>query len=192
MQSYAKDQADFMDMSGQQRFTLAESLQQLCARNAKFLAEIGMHFGLIEEEVWKELRKNYMENIVAPPENMTQEEKIDHYITALTKLADDLVDSVYVLTSMSNKIGIDFDTIWYLVHQANMNKGFPCPDCNIATQPYCLRCNGVGKIVRRRPDGKTLKPDGWVAPDATIREMIVCSIERGASEAARIAKQDNL
>lgn len=61
----------------------------------------------------------------------------------LPKIADSVVDLVYVLLGRLVSYGIDPRPIWNEVHRANMRK------------------EGGGE----RDDGKILKPDGWVGPD---------------------------
>ena len=60
---------------------------------------------------------------------------------------DSFVDAWYYMLNSSVKKGADLDSIFHIVHQANMAKRFP--DGNFY----------------RREDGKVLKPDGWKEPD---------------------------
>ena len=61
----------------------------------------------------------------------------------LVEIADGIADSIVVLLGTAIAYGIDIRPIWDEVHKTNMAK--------------------VGGEVR--PDGKQLKPEGWVAPD---------------------------
>lgn len=63
-------------------------------------------------------------------------------------VADAIADSIYVLVGTALEFGIPLDRVWAEVQRANMRKVDP----------------ETGK-VRRREDGKILKPDGWVGPD---------------------------
>lgn len=61
----------------------------------------------------------------------------------LPGVADGIADLIYVLLGTAESYGIDMDTIFPAVHEANMAK------------------EGGGS----RDDGKILKPDGWTPPD---------------------------
>lgn len=61
----------------------------------------------------------------------------------LAKIADAIVDSIYVLIGTAWAYGIDLRPVWDAVQEANMAK--------------------VGGSVRE--DGKILKPPGWKSPD---------------------------
>jgi predicted HAD superfamily Cof-like phosphohydrolase len=61
-------------------------------------------------------------------------------------IARELADVVYVAYGAAGAYGIDLDAALTAVHRANMAKA-------------------PGGVVRRRADGKLLKPDGWLAPD---------------------------
>lgn len=63
------------------------------------------------------------------------------------KLADGLADLIYVCVGAANEFGIDLAAVWDEVHKSNMAKIGP---------------NGE---VKRRVDGKVIKPDGWTPPD---------------------------
>ncbi len=66
----------------------------------------------------------------------------------MVAVADGIADSIYVLTGMALEFGIPLECVWEAVQAANMAKLDPI----------------TGK-VRRREDGKVLKPDGWQPPD---------------------------
>lgn len=66
----------------------------------------------------------------------------------LIEIADAMADSIYVIVGAAIEYGIPLDHVWKAVQAANMAK----VDQN------------TGK-VRRRADGKILKPDGWSPPD---------------------------
>lgn len=68
--------------------------------------------------------------------------KVDH-----VALADGLADLIYVCIGAANEFGIPLDKVWAEVHRSNMAKIGP---------------NGE---VKRREDGKVIKPDGWTPPD---------------------------
>lgn len=72
----------------------------------------------------------------------------------LVDVADGLADLVYVAAGLALVLGIDLAAVFELVHAANMRKG---------PGPF-------------REDGKKLKPEGWVGPEAKIRELLVESM----------------
>ncbi len=61
--------------------------------------------------------------------------------------ADALVDIQYYMYNAAVKHGLNLDSVFDLVHSANMAKRFPDGE------------------FHRRDDGKIIKPDGWVEPD---------------------------
>ena len=66
----------------------------------------------------------------------------------LVSLADGIADLIYVAIGIAHEFGLPLAEVWRRVHASNMAKVDP----------------KTGK-VRRRSDGKVLKPDGWIAPD---------------------------
>ncbi len=60
---------------------------------------------------------------------------------------DSFVDAWYYMLNMAVKKGVDLDSIFHVVHGANMAKRFP---------------DGT---FHRREDGKVMKPDGWKEPN---------------------------
>ena len=68
--------------------------------------------------------------------------KVDH-----VGVADALADLIYVCIGAANELGIDLNAVWKEVHRSNMAKIGP---------------NGE---VKRREDGKVIKPDGWTPPN---------------------------
>lgn len=61
--------------------------------------------------------------------------------------ADALVDTMYYIYDSAARKGINLDLVFDEVHKCNMAK-----------------CDSTGK-VRRREDGKVMKPEGWKAPN---------------------------
>lgn len=66
----------------------------------------------------------------------------------LAEIADGMADAIYVIVGAALEYGIPLDKVWEAVQAANMAKVDPV----------------TGK-VRKREDGKVLKPEGWKAPD---------------------------
>lgn len=80
-------------------------------------------------------------------------EEAREFIDALIKddvaeVADALADLIYVAVGAALEFGIPLDRVWNAVHRSNMLKIDPA----------------TGK-VRKREDGKVLKPEGWQPPD---------------------------
>ena len=67
---------------------------------------------------------------------------------SLCDIADAIADSIYVLVGTALEYGIPLDRVWAAVQAANMAKVDPATG-----------------LVRKRADGKILKPDGWQPPD---------------------------
>lgn len=65
----------------------------------------------------------------------------------LAGLADGLTDLIYVLVGCALEFGIPLEDVWKEVQRSNMAKA------------------GPDGIVRKRADGKVLKPEGWTPPD---------------------------
>ncbi len=66
----------------------------------------------------------------------------------MVDIADGIVDAIYVLAGCGVTMGIPLGEVWHEVQRSNMAKVDP----------------ETGK-VRRRDDGKILKPEGWTPPD---------------------------
>lgn len=84
---------------------------------------------------------------------LIREEVVEELLPAmerddLPEIADAMADSVYVIAGGALEYGIPLARVWELVQKANMAKVDPA----------------TGK-VRRRDDGKILKPDGWTPPN---------------------------
>lgn len=79
------------------------------------------------------------------------EEEVKEYFEAeekndLTEIAKELADIVVVVAGCADVYGIPFEKVFEAVHKSNMAKA-------------------PGGKVKRREDGKILKPDGWKPPD---------------------------
>ena len=79
-------------------------------------------------------------------------EEHDEFVQALRDrdllgVADALGDMIYVIVGTALTFGIPLDSVWNEIHLSNMTK-----------------VGDDGK-VRRREDGKILKPENWEEPD---------------------------
>lgn len=72
----------------------------------------------------------------------------ENFETHLADTAKEIVDVIYVAIGTALSMGIPLEKVWAEVHQSNMAKVDPT----------------TGK-VRRREDGKVLKPEGWQKPN---------------------------
>jgi predicted HAD superfamily Cof-like phosphohydrolase len=85
--------------------------------------------------------------------------------TDTTKLiaeqADAMVDAMYYMYDVGARTGINLDSIFDVVHKANMDKRDPA----------------TGKFIKRE-DGKILKPEGWKEPD--IMQEVARQMAQGA------------
>lgn len=79
------------------------------------------------------------------------EEEVKEYLEAeekndITEIAKELADIVVVVAGCADVYGIPFEDVFEAVHESNMAKA-------------------PGGKVKRREDGKILKPDNWKPPD---------------------------
>lgn len=89
---------------------------------------------------------------VALRQELIREEVVRELLPAmergdLVEIADAMADSIYVIVGGALEYGIPLDRVWAAVQAANMAKVDPA----------------TGK-VRKRQDGKVLKPNGWSEP----------------------------
>ena len=77
-------------------------------------------------------------------------EEVDEFVTAASDVerADAVIDLIVVLIGYAHSMGWPLAALWAEVHRSNMEKVDPATGA-----------------VRRREDGKILKPDGWTPPD---------------------------
>lgn len=102
--------------------------------DTKLIPVVNMNLDLIHEEYAAELLPHMTKYLEEPSfEN-------------LVAVADDIVDTVYVLMQLAVTLGVPFDQVWDEVHRSNMAKAID------------------GKVLRRH-DGKILKPEGWKPPN---------------------------
>lgn len=79
----------------------------------------------------------------------------------LHDVADALTDMDYINEGTRWEFGIDGEPVFEEVHDSNMKKAIPHAECK---GKGCEACTH-GLIVRRREDGKVIKPEGWKPPD---------------------------
>jgi predicted HAD superfamily Cof-like phosphohydrolase len=82
-------------------------------------------------------------------------DELDEAVT-LDEEGDALLDAIYYLCSHAVKHGHNLDKLFPIVHSANMAKIVD------------------GKVIRRKSDGKVIKPEGWVDP----KPLLVAEINR--------------
>lgn len=129
------------------------SLQQLIIENGlthpQFLQQVALWSRLINEEVNTELRSHLNDLLSMPIGHLMQSE--EQRLEFVTKIADDIVDSIYVIDGLSNLFGLPRDVLFHAIHASNMAKAQKDKDGNV--------------IVMRRADGKIIKPEGWIPPN---------------------------
>lgn len=86
-------------------------------------------------------------------------EELSEYLQAvidgdLVAQLDALVDLTYVVVGAADHHGFDFDAAWQIVHAANMTK-----------------VEGPDRPAFRE-DGKILKPEDWVGPEAALQTIV--------------------
>lgn len=84
--------------------------------------------------------------------DLIEEEDNELYLAVadqdIVALADAIADSIYVRVGLADRLGIDLPAVWDEVQRSNRAKIDPV----------------TGK-VKRREDGKILKPFDWTPPD---------------------------
>lgn len=124
-----------------------------------FMQACGQYTAEYGDYKWNPMAETY--------KKLVDEEYVQEFLPALEKyraaptlenlvaLVDGAVDSVYVIYGLLNALGIQYDIHFGIVQNANMAKVDP-----------------VTGQVRRREDGKILKPEGWIAPEQKIFEAL--------------------
>lgn len=161
-----------------------------------------MHLSLIDEEVNTELTKTIRERMLTDQSVNFRSDALffDFNIDTLVLLADDLIDTLYVVNSMLNKLGIPTEAVYAEVHRSNMEKAITCNHTIIEIrgseqihESYalsdCPKCKGTGSAIVRRADGKILKPDGWMPPD--IKSIILETLEKQRSVGRELNRQQH-
>ena len=85
-------------------------------------------------------------------------------------VADAICDLIYVLAGTAVSYGLRGDDCFAEVHRSNMSKTTICKGCRGLGWEYvlntaCPECDGNGRIVIKRADGKILKPDTYSPAD---------------------------
>lgn len=134
-------------------------------------------------EATAELYKKLVDEEYAELQEAWAEHQHGACAETVTEIADACLDLIYVATGLMHALGIDPQPLWNEVHRSNVDKiKHPCAACNetgdiLLSEPVqCSVCNGQRFIyeVRRREDGKVLKPEGWRGPDLLpmVRAML--------------------
>lgn len=104
---------------------------------------------------------------------------------AYVDVLDGIIDSIYVLIGFGHALGLPLEAAWRVVQEANMAKFIECKTCfgkgkvspgatsGRDEDRRCIPCNGTGKEVLRREDGKILKPEGWQPPEPKLLALIM-------------------
>lgn len=107
---------------------------------------------------------------------------------AVTEVADACLDLIYVATGLMHAFGLEPQVLWDEVHRSNIDKiKHECHFCFGTGQledgehTPCHKCHGSGVVyeVRRREDGKVLKPDNWQPP--ALLPLIEAMLKRGGA-----------
>ncbi len=127
-------------------------------------AKLNRAFDLVEE-----FHRAFDHPIASSPRTLTPDrakaradwmrEEVDEFLeaTELDEQLDAMIDLIYFALGTLVEMGLKPDPFFEIVHQANMSKLWP-----------------DGK-PRRRPDGKTIKPEGWKDPRNEIIRALVNS-----------------
>lgn len=180
-------QSYFMNLCRQKRYNLLQTINGIMLRDKKFLGAMVMARGLINEEWNKECEPLIAELIDGAHINI--ETSNEAVLEMLVSVADNLIDTMYVCASFLNMFGFPGDEVWDIVQAANVAKAQDCDHRVLKDQmngelyvkyeqDECPKCEGTGKVIVRRADGKILKPEGWQAPEAKILQALKAEIQR--------------
>lgn len=70
----------------------------------------------------------------------------------MTEAADAVIDLIYVMVGCAHHMGLPFNTLFGIVHDANMQK-----------QPG---------LTKRGVQSDAVKPDGWQSPEEKIKQVL--------------------
>lgn len=70
----------------------------------------------------------------------------------MTEAADAVIDLIYVMLGCAHHMGLPFNTLFGIVHEANMQK-----------EPGA---------TKRGVQSDAIKPEGWVSPEEKIRQVL--------------------
>lgn len=79
----------------------------------------------------------------------------------LVEVADGIGDSIYVLCQLARSLGVPLNLVWNAIQTANMAKCVEVEEIDPRPEGKWV----TKYTVKRREDGKILKPDGWKPPD---------------------------
>lgn len=178
-----QDQKAFNDLCNMDNFTIEQVVDGSNyipgKSDAHLLNAISLAESLIEEEINKELLvscHSLRDLIHGDAENYSTEE----IISILEEILDGAVDSIYVILNLLNVLDLPFKKAWIEVQKANMAKAILDIDPSTGTS-----IPGTSKI-RKREDGKILKPEGWLPPD--IRQIVLDHYEKPRTKKQRNRK----
>lgn len=142
-------------------------------------ARVRLRMALIAEEFLEILRAVFPESPTYEQSRFKMTIENAPIDVNLVELADGLADLDYVVEGTRLEFGIAGGPVADEVHRSNMAKATRCITCGGIGQVMvqygsgqydfaaeeCKSCSGTGYIVKRREDGKVLKPESWSAPD---------------------------
>jgi DnaJ-class molecular chaperone len=134
-------------------------------------AETASLYKKLCDEEFGELQEAWNNHVAAPSDETVAE------------IADACIDLIYVAAGLMHGLNLDPQPLWDEVHRSNIDKiKHPCVTClctgsvqndlssaetfGILVTEQCPDCKGQGFVyeVRRREDGKVLKPLNWNPP----------------------------
>lgn len=155
-----EQQKEFMDLCIQPRFNLRDLVIGDKLLTPEVLVNVQLWTRLIREEITQELFL-HIETLTRQLNFRNLHESELERTILLAQIADDIVDSKYVLDGLGNMLGIPLPAVFDEVHTANMRKA--------------IRDENGKLIIKKRPDGKILKSANWYPGD--IQKVIRDAIE---------------
>lgn len=128
--------------------------------------------------------KHHLYNTLLSRIGMMQEE-LSEYARAMAAsdtvgAVDALADLLVFLLGTCCFHGVDIEKVFDIVMEANFNKANKCMVCHgrgsVTGNEGMLVCTAAGcvegLIIKYAADGKVLKPEDWVSPEAAILEEL--------------------
>lgn len=156
------DQQEFNEACDVKSFSIVEVIDGSKTDNPEFDVELRRQIQLAIALVKEECTREYIPALEKLISNTYKGDPIE-ITTTLTEIYDGGIDTIYVIMWLFNVLDLPFAEGWQEVHHSNMQKTSIDP------------VRG-GLKIKRRADGKILKPEGWKPPD--LRNILLKHYDR--------------